>query len=357
MKTVFIAIYDITLIGGAEKVALNLANELSKKNKVVVLSAFHQNLDSIVELNKSIKVEVLSERKRSFTINLIYFVRKVRKLIRNHRPTSFLGITAGLNTILFLSTIFLNTKTVYAEHSNLLNDQYGIKHRFRQYVGAKFLNDVVTLTETDRINFIKKYKIPETKVHTIYNWVEKPEIINPFKPSNKIVSVGRLVKVKGYNRIVQVAKMLSENHDFIWDIYGDGNEREFLENEIQRLKLTGKLNIKGAIGDINEVLNDYSIFVSTSTYEGMPLTFLEARNYNLPILSFDIPTGPREIINNGNDGVLIKAFDIEQMVEVLANLLEDYSLQMKLSKGISHGNDKFDKKKIISLWESLLIGD
>lgn len=357
MKTVFIAVYDITLIGGAEKVALNLANELSKNNEVVVLSAYHQNDKPIVELNKSINIEILSSTRKSFTLNLFYFVRKVRKLIRKYQPASLLGITAGLNTIIFLSASFSKVKIIYAEHSNLLNDQYGLKHRMRQYLGAKFFDGVVTLTEVDRVNFIEKYKIPETRIHTIYNWVEKPYNIKKYTPGNKIISIGRLVKVKGYDRLIEVAKKLNQKHEFVWDIYGDGVEREYLVHEVERLGLSGKVNLKGSVENAYDVLNDYSIFVSTSTYEGMPLTFLEARNFYIPIVSFDIPTGPREIVNNGQDGILIEAFDIDKMVYELGSLLEDYELQVKLSDGITHSEDIFDKNNLVSLWKSLLIGD
>lgn len=357
MKTLFIVVYDITLLGGAEKVALNLANDLSNTQNIVVVSVFHVNPNPIVKLNDAIKVEVLSDKPLSMSLNLFKLSIRLRKLIKKYKASNILGITAGSNTIVKIASLFTATNIIYAEHSNLLNDQYGFKHKFRQFLGAKTFDKVVTLTDADSQVFKEKFKLCDSKVTRIYNYVEAPNLLTEYKAGSKIVSVGRLAVIKGYDRAIQVASILKQQGIlFSWDVYGDGPEKEHLEKLIEESGLKGVFNLKGAIDDVNTVLGEYSLFINTSTYEGLPLSFLEARNHKLPIVSFDCPTGPKEIVRSGIDGKLITPYSIDEMVSNVRILITTPELLIDYSNAISNSDDKFKKEQVLQQWRNLLEG-
>lgn len=356
--TLTIVIYDFSLIGGAETVALNLANALSQSYDVNVISIFSKNPDPIVTLNSNVKVHVLDTEVRSITLNIFKYSKKLRAILSESTENVVISITAGMNGIVKLATRGMKSKIIYAEHSNLKNDQYGFKHRLRQKIGAKYFDYIVTLSESDRKEFIKRFNINEDKVKTIYNWVEKPDHEKPIKydyDSKVIVSVGRVVKVKGYDRAVRIATQFFEEFpDWTWEIYGDGDEFNSIQNLINQNNISSQMILKGFTSDIEHALSGKSLFASTSTYEGFPISFLEAREFKLPIVSFDCPTGPKEIINDKKDGVLVEAYNEEKYLESLKNLAKNKENRIFLSNNLKLSENKFTKEKILNDWIELI---
>ena len=94
----------------------------------------------------------------------------------------------------------------------------------------------------------------------------------------------------------------------------------------------------------------------TSYVEGLPLVLLEAKANHLPIVSFDIISGPSDIIENDDDGYLIPAFDTGLMAEKIAYLLTNKSERIRLSAASAHRMDRFDKKNILNQWRELISG-
>ena len=125
---------------------------------------------------------------------------------------------------------------------------------------------------------------------------------------------------------------------------------------IKQNNLENHIILKGSSCDIYDLYQDYSFYVMTSRYEGLPMVLLEAKAKKLPIVSFDINSGPSDIIRDGVDGFLIKTFDCEAMANKICELIENPELRQKLSDN-AHGNlDKFSKEKIIKQWCDLIDG-
>ena len=92
----------------------------------------------------------------------------------------------------------------------------------------------------------------------------------------------------------------------------------------------------------------------TSRYEGLPLVLLEAKQYGLPIVSFNCPTGPSEIVIDGENGYLINDFDIEEMSNRIIELIKNEKLREDFSKNSMKDTDKFNKDKILKQWIDLI---
>lgn len=355
MYKIGLLVYDYTLFGGAEKVALKQANEFVKNYEVHFISCFAENESPIMQINENVKCFVLSKKVKSLTLNAMEISSKLKKYLNENNIDVLISITAGVNTIAVLATWHMKTKMIYAEHSNLLNQTYGKKHQFRQWIGAKAADRVVTLTEADRAAFINKYGVDE-KCSSIYNWYDGKMMSDAYDDkSRKIITVGRLVSVKGYDRLIRVAtKVLKKYPTWIWEIYGQGPMKKELEALIKENELEKNVFLKGNRPDIMELYKEYAFFVMTSYYEGLPLVLLEAKSNLLPVVSFDCPTGPSEMITNGYDGFLIENGNIEEMVKCINMLIEDIELRKKLSRNSTSILTNFKREKIAGQWVKLI---
>lgn len=130
-------------------------------------------------------------------------------------------------------------------------------------------------------------------------------------------------------------------------------EKKF-RKKIKKYGLEDKIFLKGIEENIGSKYLESSIYIMTSRFEGMPMVLLEAQSYGLPIVSFDCPCGPKDIITNGKDGYIINFGNIEEMVNKILKLMENYDLRKNFSKNAIKNVDKYSKDKIIKKWENLL---
>jgi Glycosyltransferase len=356
MKNINIAllVYDISLTGGAERVALNLATEFSDLYETHLISLFDER--NIFENIYPFNTCVLFRQTVSISLNLLSLSCKLRRYIQKNKINVLVSITAGVVTVANFATAKTNVQVIYAEHSNLENKTYGKKHEFRQLIGAKFSDAIVTLTNQDKNNFLKKYKISERKVCTIPNWfVSNTRENKEYNiQSKKIISVGRLEKVKGYNYLIEVAKKVYLKFpDWKWDIYGEGSLHEEIQKQVDQKKLNNFIKLKGNVKDVLDIYNNYSIFVMTSLYEGLPMVLLEAQSAGLPVVSFNCPTGPSEIVENGVNGIIVQSYDVEKMAEVLGYLMDNKELRKYYASNARINLHRYDKENVMKKWVEL----
>ena len=355
MKTIGLLVYDCSLVGGAERVAINMAKELSSFYKVHLISLFSEREKALFESDKYIS-HVIYPEPLSITKNFFKLSKKIKAYLKENNIDVLFAITAGVVTLAVKAASGIKTKVVYCEHSNLENRTYGKKHILRQRLGAKFSHMVVTLTDRDKNNFIKMFRTPENKVRAIGNWTEFKALDNPYNiASNKIISVGRLEYVKGYDLLTKAALKVYEKYpQWHWDIYGGGSYKEKIESDIKEKGLEGFITLKGSVSDLNKRYGDYSFFVQTSYYEGFPLTLLEAGKSGLPIISFDCPTGPSEVTKSGVNGLLIEAYNTDKMAEAIISLIENSEQRLKMSEMAASSILPYEKENIIGKWEDLI---
>ena len=141
--------------------------------------------------------------------------------------------------------------------------------------------------------------------------------------------------------------------DWILEIYGNGSERENLQNKINKLRLEKSFLLKGAEKNIQEKYLESSIYVMSSRFEGMPMVLLEAMTYGLPIISFDCPCGPKDIIKDNEDGFLVEFGNIEQMAEKIEKLISDEEKRKLFGKNARKNVERFSADTIMKEWKEL----
>ena len=355
---------DMNLAGGGQRVAANLANEFCEKYEVHFISfntmrgtLFYKLDPRVIYTGRDFE----GKRWREIVLKNIRFLR--RYLIKNKIDTAISVNATNTGIITSLACAGIPCKSVCCEHTNLANTYYSSRgEMLSRRIGSLLADRIVTLTKTDMKAYKEKFGTKEKKLCSIYNWIDeslKDEEAVYNSESKKIMTVGRLDRVKGYEWLVEAAtKVLPEYPDWNWDIYGDWDGNEEYKREIETLikakDLQGRVNLMGKVNDLYRRYKDYSFYVMTSKFEGLPMVLLEAKQKKLPIISFDCPTGPSEIIRDGIDGYLVEKGNIEALAQKIETLICDRKLREKFSEHSTENVYKFEKQTVLKQWIELI---
>ena len=225
-------------------------------------------------------------------------------------------------------------------------------------LALKHFKGILCITKKDQGQYLA-YKTKHggsSEVYQIYNLTQYKESQKAYNvDSKKIISCGYMGPLKGYDYLVAIADIvIKKNEDWKWDIYGDGTERANIEKWITERGLEGKLNIKGFNPNVNELYSDYGLFVLTSRAEGMGMVLIEAQLSHLPIVSFDCPCGPSDVIEDKGNGRLIEPFDTIKMAEAINDLIEDKNKRIQYSIHTLDKHKELSKEVIMSKWDKLI---
>lgn len=358
MKKIALVKWILDDSGGGERVAVSLANELTKKYEVHLIGITTKQSDLFFGINSQVKYSNFFDHRVRLSKNILKISKMLKKYFLDNEIEVAFGIGIFSNIFLSLSGIGISTKVVLCDHTNSITANRELSKKVQRYVGTKLADKIITLTQEDRKKYIRKYGISENRIAYIYNWKENRLSNIPYNDeSTKIVTVGRFDYQKGYDYLIQVAKkVLAKMPDWTWEIYGSGKQDEVdkIRDLITENDLQDKLVIKGLEKNQDLIYGDKGIYVMTSRYEGLPLVLLEAQQYNLPIVSFRCPTGPSEIVEDGVNGYLIDCYDTDKMSEKLLELMKNDDLRQSFSDHAKDTMDKFDKNKILNQWIELI---
>ena len=264
------------------------------------------------------------------------FYKPFRRYVRKHDIDIVMLMGNYPALITLCARLGLKAKFVYCDHGGLMNQWHQKDIRFIRRFDSLFCDKLVVLTEQTKLDYMEKFHIPESKVDYIYNWISDDMRDYNGKyavESKKILSVGRITHEKGYDLLVKVAALVLPKHpEWSWDVYGDGEDREKIEAEICENHMQEQLHLMGNHPHIEQVYPQYAMLVMPSYREGLPLCLIEAKAFHLPIVCFDIQTGPREIVVKDIDGFLIEPYDVEKMAGAIERLMTDAALRTSFSK-------------------------
>lgn len=354
MRKITFFIYDMYTCGGIEKVVSLIANGMSEKYEVEIISLYKTEETPYYNLNENIKLTYILE-KELFPLKLYYpyLMYCTKKKLKNHKTDVFICASMGFVGL----NIFMRKRAKYIawEHANTSIGAFGDKLWLGRLIAAKYADKIVVLTKKDMKMNIDKYKTLD-KIVQIYNPIEKVNLSDTYLyDSKKIVSCGRLQYQKGFDILIEVAnKVLKKHTDWEWHIYGDGPQKEMLENMIKEKGLANNLRLMGRVKSMNEKYKEYAMFVMTSRYEGFAMVNIEAHYAKLPIVSFNCNCGPDEIIQDGINGYLVDCFNTDQMAEKINYLIENPNVRIEMSKNTILDKEKLEMRNIIKEWEKVL---
>ena len=171
--------------------------------------------------------------------------------------------------------------------------------------------------------------------------------------SKQVIAVGRYTYQKGFDLLISTWGIVHLKHpDWALNIYGGGN-REAYQQQVDKLGLQKAITCNGPVNHIAEKYRESSIFVLSSRFEGLPLVLMEAMSSGLAPVAFTCPCGPRDIITNGEDGLLCENGNIEKLAEGICRLIEDDTLRKEMGKKASVSIQRFTVDRIMQQWDQL----
>lgn len=340
--------------GGAEKLVLDLCRKIDRQRFSVLVISIGKPGKLISEFDNA-GIPVFSVEKKFKGDWRV--LNKIRRILSEEKPQvvhthlfggDFWGGRAALQCGV---PIVISTKHDIMYEGLLKNFLVNkIRRKFSRVIA-------ISRAIEDRLK--NKDKISSEKISVIYNGIDMSKFFVPdakIFQANEIVfgSVGRLVPIKGHDRLIKAVKYLKRDN---WrlEILGDGPEKENLNNLIKQLNLEDKISLLGQITDVREYLHDFDVFVLPSLTEGLSLAVIEAAAAGKFIIASEVGGVP-EIISHEQTGLLYSPNNIGELAEKIAWVFdhqdEARAMAQKLQQTVK---DKFDINQIIKHYENLYL--
>jgi glycosyltransferase involved in cell wall biosynthesis len=216
------------------------------------------------------------------------------------------------------------------------------------------LDGFVVLTPGDQRDYTASMPKADTVIEAIPNAV--PWDIGEASPldSKIAIAAGRFVERKGFPRLVEAYEPVARAHpDWQLHLYGKGEQQDLIEREIAERGLDDHVILQGHTDKFAEALAGASMFVTGSHAEGFPMVMIEAMSYGLPVVSFDIPRGPSDIIVDGDNGRLLADGDMEGFSEAMLQLVGDDDVRRRMGLAAHASAKEYEIEAIAARWEAL----
>ena len=356
---------QVYMHGGLERVLMNKLNYLSKHTSIELhLITFQQENnpscypipetvichDLAIDYNRDISF--LSPSNIKFAYKHYSRLKRVLKKIKpdvvvvcNYEFGFYFMPLLSKNSILikeYHSSKHFNYQKRLQTKSFIKNSIY----KLTDYFEAKY-DYLVVLTNDE----LKYFNSTNTKV--IPNAITTGNHKVSSLEYKRAITAGRVAAVKGFDYAIKAWKIVAEKYpDWKLDIYGDGEPNYILElqKQITDSNLENQVFLKGAVNNLDEEMSQSSIYVMSSLTECFPMVLLEAMSYGLPVVSFDCPNGPRNIVTENKDGLLAAYLNTDDLANKVIKLIENKELREQFGSEGTTNVQQYSEEKVMSEW-------
>lgn len=356
--------------GGMERVLANKANWLVQNGyEVSVLTTDQKGRASFFEMDSRIKLYDLGvnyedNNGKSFLNKLIHYPFKQwkhRRALKRILPELKADVVISMfcNDASILPKIKDGSRKVLEIHfSRFKRLQYGRKGIWKIADEFRSKNDLrvvskfhkfIVLTEEDRgywgdLDNIQV--IPNARSFV----VEEPATLD----EKKVIAVGRYCYQKDLGKLIDAWRIVCQTvSDWKLHLVGDGEDREMLQQQIERLRLNDSVVLGRAETDMKTVYRNASLLALSSRYEGLPMVLLEAQAAGLPIVSFKCKCGPKDVIEDGIDGILVEEGDVEGLAVGMLRLIQNEGLRKSMGVAAYRRSERYAEENVMGQWTTL----
>ncbi|MEE1753472.1 glycosyltransferase family 4 protein [Streptomyces sp. SP18CS02] len=375
MKISFL-IHTIYGIGGTIRTTLNLAEELVGRHEVEIVSVFRHRDIPLFDIDPRITVVPLIDTRPTSPANekehplqlqaAEFFPRhearykeyskltdeRVQALYAGSDADVVIGTRPGLSAY---AAQFAPSGAVRIGQEHMTHNHHKAALRKEMYEHLDALDAYVTVSEGDAKVYREKMPLPATRVLAIPNSVPEPPVTPSDATGRTVVAAGRLAAEKQYHVLIDAfAKVVAARPEWDLRIYGWGPEKDKLRARIDRLGLYNSVRLMGPHSPIEPEWAKGAIAASTSRHESFGMTLVEAMRCGLPVVSTDCDYGPREILKDGEDGILVPVGDVDAVAGALLRLIDDEELRRTMGAAAVRNARRFDPGQVAKQYEELI---
>lgn len=340
---------------GMERISTGLANILKRKGYDCGFVVKESNTNSFFPLLEGITIK---------SLNVDGDIKKVRckagkelrKYLKEERPDIFVNVDVSMIQISALACHFLYGVKMLTWEQFSAAAINTLPKKLQRYLATTICRKMIVLTEADKAMYPK---ILQKKVCVIGNFTQiNPENIHTNLSNNTVISVGRMANEKGFDLLLQAWQKVKEAYpDWKLKIFGGGKEEyvSMLKNLAHKLQVEDVVELNAPVKEIGREYEKASIYVLPSRHEPFGLVLIEAKSFGLPVVSFDCPYGPKEIVKDGVDGFLAENENVEDLANKLKALIADKALREKFSfEAIEDYKARWAENRVEDKWTTLL---
>ena len=355
---------------GVARVMLNLAGDWSEAGADMTVATLMRGAGDAYPVPAGVRRIALdlpgkSSDRRSLLRNNIALVAGLRRILRRERP----DIAIAHGTISFSALALARSRdciAIGAEHIHPPSaiDNNPILGRLRTLAVRLLLPrlDAAVALTSQSADWLRAHTsarhvaaIPNAIALPVADGAPRLPPADTVAPQRRILlAVGQFARYKGFDRLLDAFAQLAPRHPD-WDlvILGEGRQRPALEAQAARLGLDGRAHLPGHAGNVADWYRAAGAFVLSSRWEGWGMVLVEAMAHGCAVLSVDCDTGPRDIIRDGEDGLLVAQNDPAALVAGLDRLLGDAALRMRLGGRAVEVVERFSPQRIRARWQAL----
>ena len=345
--------------GGSEHIVSLLCNHFAALGWTVRLIVFEDETTPAYYSHhpavRIVRLGMKSRRRPAPAAALTMFKRRQRlqAALEEAAPDLVISFLTRTNILSVLSARRIGVPVIVSERNNPELQTVGsVWSRLRQWTYPQSAG-LVTMTQGAMNHF--------ARTMTVRGWV----IPNPAPPpatamprisdGRTIGAVGRLVPQKGFDRLIDAfARVATDIPEWRLVIWGEGPDRAALEAQRDRLGLSGRVTLPGITRQPGEWIAKSDMFVLSSRFEGWGIVVGEAMAGGLPVISFDCPWGPAEMIEQGRSGVLVPNGNVPALGDAMAALCRNPDRRQALSNAAKARMTLFDMDHILASWRSVI---
>lgn len=348
--------------GGAEKVLSIILERIDRNRFTPKLILFVKTGDHLNRVPDDVEIVSLDKKSRWDVLKMIFKLRQVVKAGRPDVVVSFLDYT---NILVILALLFLKEKrgVIISERSYhrmyLLYTRMGaIREKLMSFT-YKRASMIIAISSGIKDAIVEDFKVDQSKVEVIYNPVDIKSIqrLKEERVSHKffeakrdvavLISVGRLDKQKNFDLLIRAFAAVREKMSACLIILGQGRLEMELKVLAARLGVGDYIDFVGFQANPFAWMSKSDIFILSSIWEGFGNVIVEAMACGTAVISTDCLAGPREIISDRENGILVPANDLYAMSKAMQHLIEDKAFRGALAKRALDYVERFDIANIL----------
>jgi glycosyltransferase involved in cell wall biosynthesis len=353
-------------MGGTIRTTLNLAGELAQRHDVEVLSVVRRRERPFFAFAPGLRVKAIDDRRTGARLlgrlpsllvhpedyaypwsSLWTDVVLVRAL-RSMRGGALVTTRPAYN-LLAARLAHGSVAVIGQEHMNFLSHRPRLAADVRRHY--RRLDALTVLTREDQ----RDYGPFARRVELIPNPVPPLDGGVSDQTAPVAIAAGRLNSQKGFDLLIRAWAQVAERHpDWRLEIHGSGPERPALERLIAEHGLERRVALEGRTKALGAAMAAASLFVLSSRFEGFGLVLVEAMGKGLPVVSFDCPRGPSDIVDDGVDGLLVPPEDVGALAQAILALIEDEPRRRRLAAAALTKAERYRTEAIAPRWDTLL---